>query len=96
MAWKPQGRKSQVKRAESKPEWNNLYNDHRWKQASQQYRVMNPLCVECEKQGIVRAAECVDHIAPHKGNAELFWSVENWQSLCNRCHSEKTRRENIK
>ena len=29
-----------------------------------------------------------DHIVPHRGNATLFWDVENWQSLCTAHHSE--------
>jgi 5-methylcytosine-specific restriction endonuclease McrA len=31
-------------------------------------------------------------VQPHRGNAALFWSVANWQPLCDRCHGEKTRR----
>lgn len=39
------------------------------------------------------AAECVDHIRPHKGDQELFWDPANLQSLCDSCHSRKTATE---
>jgi 5-methylcytosine-specific restriction protein A len=35
----------------------------------------------------------VDHIIPHKGNMNLFWDKRNWQSMCGRCHSKKTAKE---
>ena len=47
----------------------------------------NPLCVECERQGRTVAATVVDHITPHRGNTFLFWSVNDWQSLCALCHN---------
>ena len=36
--------------------------------------------------GKVKAAEVVDHITPHRGDQQLFWDVDNWQSLCKQCH----------
>jgi 5-methylcytosine-specific restriction protein A len=52
----------------------------------------NPLCIECNKAGIVTAATDVDHIIPHRGNMELFWDSDNWQALCKRHHCQKTAR----
>jgi 5-methylcytosine-specific restriction endonuclease McrA len=50
-----------------------------------------PLCVECEKQGRVRAVTQWDHIVP-------LWSggpdhERNLQGLCDECHEIKTKRE---
>ncbi|WP_327198035.1 HNH endonuclease [Sporanaerobacter acetigenes] len=28
----------------------------------------------------------VDHIEPHKGNEDLFYDINNLQSLCKSCH----------
>jgi 5-methylcytosine-specific restriction protein A len=64
-----------------------------WRAARMQYLLRHPLCIECERDGRVRAATEVDHIMPHNGNAGLFWSENNWQSLCKSHHSAKTRRE---
>lgn len=65
---------------------------HRWQRASKLFLAQHPLCVECKGQGLVKAAACVDHITPHRGDQELFWDVSNWQPLCKRCHDQKTAR----
>ena len=70
-----------------------LYNQRRWQRASKEYRKANPLCVPCLNAGRTTAASQVDHVRPHDGNYELFWDVENWQSICSKCHGEKTRSE---
>ena len=35
----------------------------------------------------------VDHVIPFRGDMSLFWDESNWQALCHRHHSMKTRRE---
>lgn len=67
----------------------------RWQQRRKHYLQLNPLCVGCAKVGRTTAADVVDHIVPHRGDAKLFWdSQSNWQSLCFACHnSEKQRLE---
>lgn len=51
----------------------------------------NPLCAECLKRGIVRAAAEVDHvIALFKGGAD---DESNKQSLCLDCHKTKTAKD---
>jgi len=63
----------------------------RWRVARRQWLKRHPLCVLCEADGRVVAAEVVDHITPHRGNRDAFWNQENWQSLCKQCHDRKTR-----
>lgn len=53
----------------------------------------HPWCEECLRHGLRTPATEVDHIIPHKGDRGLFWDRKNWQSLCHRCHSIKTARE---
>jgi 5-methylcytosine-specific restriction enzyme A len=79
----------------------------RWRKASQTFLKRNPLCVLCEAQGEIVAAELTDHIVPHRMSKALesgdrvmiaaaqtlFWDQENWQALCWSCHSIKTARE---
>ena len=48
--------------------------------------------MECESVGVIKAAEVVDHVIPHKGDVVLFWDSRNWQSLCKACHDAKTAR----
>lgn len=53
---------------------------------------LHPLCVECEKEGRVTAADVVDHIVPlWKGGAD---HDANLQSLCQTPHHDaKSKRE---
>ncbi|MFH1806840.1 MAG: HNH endonuclease [Pseudomonadota bacterium] len=62
----------------------------RWRTARSLFLKAHPLCCRCEASGLVIAATVVDHIIPHKGDAKLFWSRSNWQSLCKPCHDRKT------
>jgi 5-methylcytosine-specific restriction protein A len=64
-----------------------------WHKASRAYLNEHPLCVECEKVGIVKEATVVDHIKPHRGDWELFWDENNWQALCKQHHDIKSARE---
>lgn len=64
-----------------------------WSRTSKRFLMENPLCVQCESERFVRAAQVTDHIIPHKGNMELFWNQDNWQPLCKRHHDIKTVRE---
>ncbi|MFA5377012.1 MAG: HNH endonuclease signature motif containing protein [Dehalococcoidia bacterium] len=64
--------------------------DRRWRDYRTAYLAVHPLCVECERQGVLRAATVVDHIMPHRGDMGLFWDSANHQALCKRCHDRKT------
>ena len=41
----------------------------------------------CLARGRTTAATVVDHIKEHKGDLELFWDQDNWQSLCETDHN---------
>ena len=64
-----------------------------WQKARKRYLAAHPLCVECMKEGCYTKATDVDHIVPHRGDQRLFWDESNWQALCHRHHSIKTRQE---
>ena len=64
-----------------------------WQKARKRYLAANPLCVECMKEGRYTRATDVDHIVPHRGDSKLFWDEGNWQALCHKHHSIKTRNE---
>lgn len=73
-------------------EHSKLYN-WQWKKVRANYLMLNPLCVECDKYGLLEPATVVDHIRPHKGNLDLFWNESNYQPLCKSCHDRKTATE---
>jgi 5-methylcytosine-specific restriction endonuclease McrA len=53
---------------------------------------MNPLCRECEKEGIVAPGEITDHIIP-KNICSDPWDTGNWQNLCKKHHVRKAARD---
>ncbi len=67
----------------------------RWQKTSKARLISHSLCVDPYKRhrGRIVAATCTDHIEPHRGDMSLFWDPNNWQSLCDECHSYKTAME---
>jgi 5-methylcytosine-specific restriction protein A len=66
--------------------------DRRWAKYRALYLTRNPWCVMCKQDGLIRAANTVDHIVPISGPSDpLFWPETNHQSLCTSHHSYKTR-----
>ena len=66
-----------------------FYKSSQWIRISRIFRQLNPLCVECEKKGIMEPARHVDHIRGWKNRAEFF-DITNLQALCLMHHSRKT------
>lgn len=62
-----------------------------WKKARDAYLQEHPYCVRCWEEDRKKIkATVVDHIIPHKGDYQLFWSRTNWQALCKAHHDRKT------
>lgn len=71
-------------------------NTTRYQRARRAYLRKNPLCAECRRNGIVMAAQELDHIIPMHRNPteEAFWNFETGvQGLCAPCHKAKSDRE---
>ena len=47
--------------------------------------MMAPLCALCDRRGRITAATVADHIEPHHGDPDAFWTGK-LQSLCKSCH----------
>lgn len=69
-----------------------IYKTARWQKLRALRLRMEPLCRICSSYGITTEATTVDHIVPIQDGGEL-WDIDNTQSLCNRCHNEKTGKE---
>lgn len=69
--------------------------DSQWRKARAGYLRSHPLCVTCDRGGLITPATVVDHVVPHKGDKVLFWDKNNWQSLCKTCHDRKTATEDM-
>lgn len=85
--WQPE-RKPQARQSENR----DVYNSARWQKLRARHKAENPLCVECERLGLVEAVEVTDHIVPINEGGSA-WDWKNLQSLCGRCHDKKSASE---
>jgi 5-methylcytosine-specific restriction endonuclease McrA len=73
-----------------KGDYHYLYTQVGWLKRRKYQLQMQPCCELCAKRGLVRPAEVVDHIEPHRGDVNKF-RLGALQSLCKQCHdSEKS------
>lgn len=73
----------------------SFYNTYAWKKVRSIKRKLNPMCEHCERYGVAKDAELVDHIVEiEDGGAPL--DMDNLQSLCHQCHNIKTAEEKRK
>jgi 5-methylcytosine-specific restriction protein A len=71
------------------PQCNNTASrgyDHRWRKLSEDYRIRNPLCEDCDAKGRTTAASEVHHIVPISQDPSKRLDVNNLVSLCKLCH----------
>jgi 5-methylcytosine-specific restriction endonuclease McrA len=67
-------------------QYSYLYRTKRWRAIREQQLREHPLCEICLKAGKIEPATVCDHIEPHKGNMDKFWSGP-FQSLSEHCHN---------
>lgn len=72
-------------------QYSKLYTTKRWRALRQAQLLSEPLCRMCQEIGRFVTASVVDHIEPHKGDMDKFWSGP-FQSLCNHCHNSHKKR----
>lgn len=72
------------------PQHKSWYKTARWQKLRAQQLADFPLCAMCQPKRIKRANVC-DHVTPHRGNEEKFWSGP-FQSLCFPCHNGEKQR----
>ena len=65
--------------------WAQLYG-RRWRNLRRQFLTEHPLCVMCQKEGKVTAADELDHIERHRGDPVKFYDESNLQGLCRYHH----------
>lgn len=74
--------------------YDKFYQNKKWRYLRNNYIKKNPLCVMCKDNGIVAKGNVVDHIVPRRQGGSDY-SLNNLQTLCNRCHSIKSSNERI-
>ena len=85
----PQQQRKVFTRRGKSSQWHHLYETPEWRRRRSEFLKKYPYCFICGKPATI-----ADHIIPHRGNLELFYSDENLQPMCQSCHSRKTMREN--
>lgn len=66
-----------------------FYGTIEWKNARNRYINTHPLCEHCDKRGIITPGQMVDHIIEIEDQGDKL-NPDNFQTLCNKCHSKKT------
>lgn len=83
--------KQRLQERETSVEWRKWYKLKRWEDLRQQVLIRDSY--RCCKTGVLLSGKhpapnspVVDHIKPHRGNAELFWDMDNLQSVSKEYH----------
>lgn len=79
------------RRTEEQP-WRTWYWTAQWRKLAKQQLAAHPTCRMCEGQGKITPATVCDHVTPHRGDPEKFWSGP-FQSLCKPCHDSAKQSE---
>ena len=77
-----------------KQEYQDIYQDKRWRSIIAAKKRTNPLCERCEKKGRVTPMSEVHHKKPFQWGRtreeieDLAFDFDNTESICNKCHDE--------
>ena len=74
-------------------EFNRKYNTPQWVRLRQIQLSKHPICAGCHADGIITAANVVDHVFPWSQISNEAFYINRFQSLCTAHHSEKTQLE---
>ena len=64
-----------------------IYTTARWRRLRGHKLDLNPLCEECERNGLTVAADLVHHLKPVSEGGDPFPEIAGLESLCTPCHS---------
>jgi 5-methylcytosine-specific restriction protein A len=69
----------------------SFYWSAAWRAVRAAVLAAKPLCEECSRHGVVRAATDVHHMVERKDDPTLALVESNLEALCHSCHSKHTR-----
>ena len=95
MGRRSDARKEHDARRRERAPWRKLYFTRRWKRKRADQLAAHPLCRYCLLEGRSRVATVVNHVTPHRGDPELFWSSP-LESTCKECHDARVQRAEIR
>lgn len=73
---------------------NSFYNSWKWRKFTKGYKQRNPLCKDCEIEGVVKPVDVVDHKEQYAPGAK-GWDLndlrdEDYNPLCNHHHNKRS------
>lgn len=74
----------------SDDKYNLFYHTPSWRKLRAMKIENNPTCEDCDKEGVARLADVVDHIIEIKDNWDLRLDYDNLKSRCHKHHNAKT------
>lgn len=76
------------------PEIAKKYKSKRWQKLRNQKLILNPFCERCQIKGIYNTVDIIHHkdyvTDLNYENDEVFFNIENLESLCLDCHNRGT------
>jgi hypothetical protein len=88
---RPQAEKIRLREREQTVDWRKWYSTERWQRLRQQVLVRD--LYTCQQTGVLLAGKhpapnspVVDHVKPHRGDPDLFWSIDNLQAVSKAYH----------
>ena len=85
---------SRCKECMQPPRKHEITYGWRWDCLSRRYRIDNPLCEDCDKNGRVEPSREVHHIVPLSVDPSLKYELSNLVALCKGCHTLRHRNMN--
>jgi len=86
------GKKKKRDRTFNKQKFQGIYQDKRWKRVRGRKFRANPLCEDCEREGVVRQTEEVHHIRGVDDFPDEAFEIDNLMSLCVEHHKKRDRK----
>jgi len=77
----------------ARKEQSRFYKSRQWLTLRQIQLSKSPLCVGCSAEGVITAANTVDHLFPWTQIGETAFFINKFQSLCTMHHATKTQLE---
>lgn len=74
-----------------------FYNDSRWRKFSKAFKQRHPLCIDCDKKGIVTQTEVTDHKIRYVEGGPGFdlnnLKDKDFEPRCAKCHNSRSGRQ---
>ena len=72
-------------------QYRRIYQSSRWQHLRRQVLLRDGfLCQNCQRNGVIKTGDVVDHIVELKDDMSKAFDMDNLETLCHKCHNHKT------